>query len=81
MTSKETAATVRDLMVGVVSDGTGVAAARRGVQVAGKAGCRKARPGGARPRRGARSGEEAPQELDAWFTSFAPANDPSSPWP
>ena len=38
VTSPETAATVRDLMIGVVDEGTGVAAALPGVQVAGKTG-------------------------------------------
>ena len=38
VTSKQTAAIVRDLMIGVVEDGTGIAAALPGVQVAGKTG-------------------------------------------
>jgi cell division protein FtsI/penicillin-binding protein 2 len=76
VTSKETAATVRDLMVGVVENGTGVAAALPGVQVAGKTGTAELGPAALAPGEALGAGEEAPQELDAWFTSFAPANDP-----
>ena len=72
VTSPETAATVRDLMIGVVDEGTGVAAALPGVQVAGKTGTAELGPAPAAP-----GDEEAVQELDAWFTAFAPANDPT----
>ncbi len=74
MTSKETAATVRDLMIGVVNEGTGVAAALPGIEVAGKTGTAELGPTALSA--GDEVGAEAPQELDAWFTSFAPANDP-----
>lgn len=73
VTSKQTAATVRDLMVGVVKDGTGVAAALPGVQVAGKTGTAELGP------TALSTGDEegaVEQELDAWFTAFAPAYDP-----
>jgi penicillin-binding protein A len=72
VTSPETAATMRDLMIGVVDEGTGVAAALPGVQVAGKTGTAELGPAPAAP-----GDEEAVQELDAWFTAFAPANDPT----
>lgn len=73
VTSKQTADTVRDLMVGVVEDGTGIAAALPGVQVAGKTGTAELGP------TALSSGEDGgavEQELDAWFTAFAPAGDP-----
>ena len=74
VTSKETAATVRDLMVGVVEDGTGIAAALPGVQVAGKTGTAELGPTALST--GDEGAGEAVQELDAWFTAFAPAGDP-----
>jgi peptidoglycan glycosyltransferase len=77
VTSKQTAATVRDLMIGVVNDGTGVAAALPGVQVAGKTGTAELGPAALAPGEELGPGEDVPQELDAWFTSFAPADDPS----
>jgi penicillin-binding protein A len=76
VTSKKTAATVRDLMIGVVNEGTGVAAALPGIQVAGKTGTAELGPEALAPGQELGPGEEAPQELDAWFTAFAPANDP-----
>jgi cell division protein FtsI/penicillin-binding protein 2 len=77
VTSKETASTVRDLMIGVVQNGTGVAAALPNVQVAGKTGTAELGPkalqaGEDEPA----EGEEPEQELDAWFTAFAPAREP-----
>jgi penicillin-binding protein A len=74
VTSGEIAATVRDLMVGVVSNGTGTAAALPGIEVAGKTGTAELGPAPASPDQGA--GAEPEQEEDAWFTSFAPANNP-----
>lgn len=59
--SPGTAAALRDMMVGVVADGSGTAAQIPGVQVAGKTGT-------------AQTGDdEAPH---AWFTAFAPADAP-----
>jgi cell division protein FtsI/penicillin-binding protein 2 len=74
VTSKETAAIVRDLMIGVVEEGTGVAAALPGVQVAGKTGTAELGPTALST--GDEGAGEPVQELDAWFTAFAPANDP-----
>lgn len=59
--SAETAAALRDMMVGVVTDGTGTAARISGVQVAGKSGT-------------AQTTDEA--DPHAWFTAFAPADNP-----
>lgn len=56
----ETAAVLKSLMVEVVSTGTGTGAALQGVQVAGKTG----------------TAEVAEAEPHAWFTGFAPAEDP-----
>lgn len=59
--SAATAASLRDMMIGVVQDGTGTAAQIPGVQVAGKTGTAQT------------TDEEAPH---AWFTGFAPADAP-----
>ncbi len=73
VTSAETAATMRDLMIGVVTSGTGTAAAIPGVTVAGKTGTAELGPATLAP------GEDpgsVKQSVDAWFTCFAPASDP-----
>jgi peptidoglycan glycosyltransferase len=74
VTSKETAATLRDLMIGVVDHGTGIAAQLPGIQVAGKTGTAELgpKPGAPAPP----PGEQPEQQTDAWFTCFAPAADP-----
>ncbi|CAM5786785.1 peptidoglycan D,D-transpeptidase FtsI family protein [Cellulomonas persica] len=59
--SPGTAAQLTDMMVGVVESGSGTAAKISGVQVAGKTGTAQT------------SSEAAPH---AWFTAFAPADDP-----
>jgi penicillin-binding protein A len=61
-TSADVAAAVSDLMVGVVDDGIAGGAAVPGVEVAGKTGT-------------AEIGSEEGLN-DAWFTGFAPADDP-----
>jgi peptidoglycan glycosyltransferase len=73
VTSTATARILRRLMVGVVTSGTGTAAALPGIQVAGKTGTAELGPkaleeGG--------SGPAVEQEVDAWFTGFAPASRP-----
>jgi peptidoglycan glycosyltransferase len=69
VTSRQTADTIRDLMIKVVNEGTGTAAALPAVQVAGKTGTAELGPAPLDP-----TSEE--QEVDAWFTAFAPAGDP-----
>ena len=59
--SSQTAATLTQMLVGVVDQGTGTPARINGVQVAGKTGT-------------AEQGNGKPPH--AWFTAFAPANDP-----
>jgi peptidoglycan glycosyltransferase len=59
---------VRDMMVGVVSGGTGTAAALPGVQVAGKTGTAELVP--------TAGGPIDPRNTDAWFAAFAPADAP-----
>jgi peptidoglycan glycosyltransferase len=72
--SRKVAGQLRDLMIGVVTGGTGTAAALPGVQVAGKTGTAELgpKPGAPSPP----PGEQPQQSVDAWFTSFAPATKP-----
>ncbi len=73
VTSADTAATMRDLMIGVVTSGTGTAAAISGVTVAGKTGTAELGPLTLAPGQDPGS---VKQRVDAWFTCFAPASDP-----
>ena len=58
VTSPETAQTLRELMVGVVTHGTGVAAALPGVQVAGKTGTAELGPSALQPGQDASEAEQ-----------------------
>jgi peptidoglycan glycosyltransferase len=75
VTSTETAATLRGLMIGVVTNGTGTAAALPGVQVAGKTGTAELGPKALEPGQPQPAGS-IEQNVDAWFTGFAPASQP-----
>lgn len=74
VTSRKVAGQLRDLMIGVVTSGTGTAAALPGIQVAGKTGTAELgpKPGAPAPP----PGEAPEQAVDAWFTSFAPVHNP-----
>jgi cell division protein FtsI/penicillin-binding protein 2 len=69
--SKRMAHQLTDLMVGVVTEGTGFAAAIAEAQVAGKTGTAELGP------KPGTEGEEEPEQIkDAWFAAFAPAEKP-----
>ncbi len=72
--SSKIAGELRDLMIGVVTSGTGTAAALPGVQVAGKTGTAELGPKPNAPTPA--PGQQPQQAVDAWFTSFAPASKP-----
>ncbi len=77
VTSPETAATMRQMMIEVVNNGTGVAGALPGIQVAGKTGTAELGPKALEPgQEPPGPGEQPELETDAWFTAFAPATDP-----
>jgi len=69
--SRKITAELAELMVGVVTDGTGFAAAIPEAQVAGKTGTAELGP-----RPGQEDEEEPEQIKDAWFLAFAPADRP-----
>jgi penicillin-binding protein A len=71
VTSSGITSTLRTLMIGVVTSGTGTAAALPGITVAGKTGTAELGPVTGKSAVGS---EE--QRVDAWFTAFAPATDP-----
>jgi hypothetical protein len=76
VTSPETAATMREMMIEVVNSGTGIAGALPGIQVAGKTGTAELGPKALEPGQELAPGEEPELETDAWFTAFAPASKP-----
>jgi transpeptidase family protein/penicillin-binding protein len=67
--SKKTAAELTELMIGVVTSGTGYAGAIPEAQVAGKTGTAELGP-----RPGEEEAEHPQQRKDAWFAAFAPAD-------
>jgi hypothetical protein len=69
--SKRIADELTELMIGVVTGGTGYAAAIPEAQVAGKTGTAELGP-----KPGTEEEEEPEQIKDAWFTAFAPAEKP-----
>jgi peptidoglycan glycosyltransferase len=69
--SKRMAGQLTDLMIGVVTEGTGFAAAIDEAQVAGKTGTAELGP-----KPGTEEEEEPEQIKDAWFAAFAPAEKP-----
>ncbi len=75
VTSAQTASMLRVLMIHVVTEGTGTAAALPGIQVAGKTGTAELGPKPLEPGQ-AESGAVPEQNVDAWFTGFAPASKP-----
>lgn len=69
--SKKVADELTELMIGVVTEGTGTAAAIPEGQVAGKTGTAELGP------KPGTEGEEEPEQIkDAWFAAFAPADKP-----
>jgi cell division protein FtsI/penicillin-binding protein 2 len=74
VSSSDIASTLRTLMIGVVTNGTGTAAALPGIQVAGKTGTAELGP--VTGKASSVPGAETAQRLDAWFTAFAPADNP-----
>lgn len=64
---------VRKMMVEVVNNGTGGSAALPDVQVAGKTGTAELGTSSGEP---PEEGEEPELDVNAWFTAFAPADDP-----
>jgi peptidoglycan glycosyltransferase len=60
------------MMIAVVSSGTGSSASLPNATVAGKTGTAELGTSDGQPV----SGDEQEQDIDAWFTAFAPADDP-----
>ena len=75
-TSPETADKVEGMMLEVVRSGTGTAAQIPGIDVAGKTGTAELGPKALEPGQVLEEGEEPPQDENAWFASYAPAEDP-----
>lgn len=69
--SEQTAAELTELMIGVVTEGTGTAGAISEAQVAGKTGTAELGP-----KPGEEDSPNPVQIKDAWFTAFAPAEKP-----
>ncbi|HET6830331.1 MAG TPA: penicillin-binding transpeptidase domain-containing protein [Solirubrobacterales bacterium] len=71
--SPEIAEQVKKMMIAVVASGTGSSAALPDATVAGKTGTAELGTVSGEP---VAPGEEPEQDVDAWFTAFAPADDP-----
>ncbi|MFN8151985.1 MAG: penicillin-binding transpeptidase domain-containing protein [Solirubrobacterales bacterium] len=71
--SPDVAADVKNMMIEVVKSGTGIAAAVPGVTVAGKTGTAEL---GTISEDSPVGAEEPELDVDAWFTAFAPAENP-----
>jgi penicillin-binding protein A len=69
--TKQTADQLNELMIGVITEGTGAAGAISEAQVAGKTGTAELGP-----KPGEEDAENPVQIKDAWFTAFAPAEKP-----
>jgi penicillin-binding protein A len=69
--SKKTSEELTELMIGVVTEGTGTAGAIAEAQVAGKTGTAELGP-----KPGEEDSDNPVQIKDAWFTAFAPAEKP-----
>jgi cell division protein FtsI/penicillin-binding protein 2 len=69
--TKKTADELTELMIGVVTEGTGTAGAISEAQVAGKTGTAELGP-----KAGEEDSDNPVQIKDAWFTAFAPAEKP-----
>ena len=76
VTSPGTAQKVEEMMLEVVRSGTSTAAQVPGIQVAGKSGTAELGPAALAPGQVLAPGEDPPQEEDAWFASYAPAEEP-----
>ena len=76
VTSPETAKQVEQMMIEVVRSGTGTPAQVPGISVAGKTGTAELGPAALAPGQVLGEGEEPPQEENAWFASYAPAEEP-----
>jgi peptidoglycan glycosyltransferase len=79
--SRSVAASVRDMMIGVVRGGTGTAAALPGITVAGKTGTAELEStvppkGTTGPKPPSETDEPPGSKTDAWFTGFAPVRHP-----
>jgi transpeptidase family protein len=75
VTSRKVASTLTDLMLGVVGYGTGTAAAIPGVKVAGKTGTAELEDTRG-PKAEGLGASTDPENTDAWFAGFAPADKP-----